>query len=145
MSYCSATSRPCAVWHRVDGSPDTITALVHNAVKSPCTVACSLCVTSRHAQYYRRLGVSISSTHLMLPICRIWLTCTHLMCCVLHVLGEVMISLMSGVLGMHMHASEAGGPNQVFRPTEYFPFACGTPRAMCHVATPEPFRTGRRV
>jgi hypothetical protein len=29
------------------------------------------------------------------------------MCCMLHVPGEAMISLMSGALGMHKHASEA--------------------------------------
>jgi hypothetical protein len=31
------------------------------------------------------------------------------MCCLLHVPGEAMMSLMSGALGMHRHASEAEG------------------------------------
>jgi hypothetical protein len=43
----------------------------------------------------------------------------------LRVPGEIMMSLMSGALGTCGHASEAGGPDRVSRPAEYFPFACG--------------------
>jgi hypothetical protein len=35
------------------------------------------------------------------------LSCTYLMCCLLLVPGEVMMSLMPGALGMHRHASKA--------------------------------------
>jgi hypothetical protein len=66
--------------------------------------------------------------HLMLPICHVWLSCTHLMRCLLHVPSEVMMIMMSGVLGMHKHASEAGGPGRVSR------------HVKSHVATSEPSR-----
>jgi hypothetical protein len=39
MSYRSATSRQCAVWRQVDGSPGTVAALLHSENESPCTVA----------------------------------------------------------------------------------------------------------
>jgi hypothetical protein len=42
-----------------------------------------LCVTSRPAPYYHRLAVSMSCMYLMLLIRRVWLSCTHLMCCLL--------------------------------------------------------------
>jgi hypothetical protein len=58
----------------------------------------------------------------------------HLMCYLLHVLGEVMMSLLSGILGTHGHASETGGPGQVSRPAEYSPFPCGPWDAESHVA-----------
>jgi hypothetical protein len=125
MPCRSTTSRPRAVWRRVDGSPGTIAALLHSAIESPCTVACPLCVTSRLTLYYHRLVVSMSCTHLMLPIRCVWLSCMHLMHCLLRVSGKVMMSLMSGILGRHGHFSEAGGPNRVSRPAEYFSFACG--------------------
>jgi hypothetical protein len=134
MSYRSATSRPCTVWRRVDGSPDTVAALLHSTIESPCTVACSLCETSRLAPYCHRLVVSMSCTYLMLPIRCVWLSYTYLMRCLLHVDGEVMMSLMSGVLEMHGHASKAGGPSWVSRSAEYFPFACGPNHAESHVA-----------
>jgi hypothetical protein len=73
MSCRFATSRLCAVWHRVDGSLSTAVASLHSGVESPYTVACPLRVTSRSALYYRRPTVSISCTHLMLAICHIWL------------------------------------------------------------------------
>jgi hypothetical protein len=67
----------------------------------------------------------MSYMHLMLPIRLVWMSYTHLMRCLLHVPGEIMMNLMSGVSGMHGHASEVGGPNRVSRPAEYFLFACG--------------------
>jgi hypothetical protein len=126
MSCCSTTLRSYAVWRRDDGSPNTVAALLHSVVKSPCTVAYPLCVTSRLAPYYHRPAVSISCTHLMLPIRHIWLSCMHLMHCLLPVPDEVMMRLMSGILRTHGHASEAGGSDRVSRPAEYFPFACGS-------------------
>jgi hypothetical protein len=51
----------------------------------------------------------------MLPIRRVWLSCMHLMHYLLRVPGEVMMILMSVILGTHEHASEAGGPSQVSR------------------------------
>jgi hypothetical protein len=62
----------------------------------------------------------------MLLIYHVWLSCTHLIRCLLRVPSEVMMSLMSGVSETHGHASEVDGPNRVSRPVEYFPFACGT-------------------
>jgi hypothetical protein len=109
---------PGTVWHRVDRSPETVAALLHIIIESPCTVACPLCVTSRPTPYYHRPDVSISCTLLMLPIRHIWLSCMHLMRYLLCVPGEVMMSPMSGVLGMHGHTSEAGEPSQVGRPAE---------------------------
>jgi hypothetical protein len=109
MSCRSATSRPCVVWRRVDGSPDTVTALLHSDSESPCTIVASFCVTSRHALHCCRLPVSMSCTHLMLLIRHVWLPCTHLMRFLLCVSDEVMMSLMSGVLGTHGHTSEVGG------------------------------------
>jgi hypothetical protein len=145
MSCRSATSHPCTIWHRVDGSPVTVAALLHSTIEPPCSVVCPLCVTSRPTPYCPRLDVPMSCMHLMLPIHRVWLSCTHLMCCLLHVPGEVMMSLMSGILGTYGHTSEASGPNQVSRSAKYFPFACGhsMPRALWHVAMPEPSRVGR--
>jgi hypothetical protein len=81
MSYRSAMSRPCVVWRRVDGSSDTVAALLHSAIESSCTIVCPLCVTGRPALYYHRLAVSMS--------------CMHLMHCLLYVPGVVMMSLMS--------------------------------------------------
>jgi hypothetical protein len=63
--------------------------------------------------------------HLMLHIHLAWLSCTHLMHCLLRVPDEVMMSLMSDVLGMHEHASEVGGFGRVSKLAEYSPFACG--------------------
>jgi hypothetical protein len=63
--------------------------------------------------------------HLMLHIHLAWLSCTHLMHCLLHVSDEVMMSLMSDVLGTHEHTSEVGGSGRVSKPAEYSPFACG--------------------
>jgi hypothetical protein len=94
MSCCSATSCPYAVWHQVDGSPNTVVAFLHSDSELPCTIFCPLCVTSMPAPYCRSLAVSISYTHLMLPICRVWLSYTHLMHRLLHVPSEVMMSLM---------------------------------------------------
>jgi hypothetical protein len=54
--------------------------------------------------------------------------------CLLHVPGEVMMSLMSGILGTHGHASEVGGPSRVSRPAEYFHFVCGPQPAESYVA-----------
>jgi hypothetical protein len=93
MSCRSATSHPCVVWRRVDGSPDTVAASRHNSVKSRCTVAYPLRVTSRSVSYCRRLAVSMSYTHLMR--------------CLLRVLGETMMCLMPGALRTHEHASKA--------------------------------------
>jgi hypothetical protein len=73
MSCHSATSCPCAVWHRVDGSPGNIAVSLHNGVESTCSVTYKLRVTSRSTSYYHRPGVSISCIHLMLAIRRIWL------------------------------------------------------------------------
>jgi hypothetical protein len=123
MSRRSATYRPYVVWHRVDGSPGIIAALLHCIIESPYTIAYPLCVISRLASYCRRLAESMSCMHLMLPICHVWLSCMYLMRCLLHVPSEVMMSLISGPLGMCGHASEEGGPDQVSRLAEYFPFA----------------------
>jgi hypothetical protein len=125
MSCRYATSRPSTVCRRDDRSPSTIAALLHSIIKSPYTITCPLCVASRPALYYHHPVVSMSYTHLMLPIHHIWLSYTHLMLCLLRVAGEVMMRLMSSVLGMHGHASKACGSGRVSRPTEYFPFACG--------------------
>jgi hypothetical protein len=125
MSCRSATSHPCDVWRRDDRSLGTVAALLHSVVESPCTIACPLCVTSRPAPYCCRPVMSISCMHLMLHIRHVWMSCTHLMRCLLHVSSEIMMILMSGILGTHDHASEAGGPIRVSRPAEYFPFACG--------------------
>jgi hypothetical protein len=123
MSCRSTTSHPCAVWRRDDGSPDTVEALLHNIIKSPYIVACPLCMTSRPASCCRHRAVSMSYTYLMLPIRRVWLSYMHLMRYLLRMSGKVMMGLMSGVLRTHRHASEAGGPDRVSRPAEYFPFA----------------------
>jgi hypothetical protein len=77
----------------------------------------------------------------------------------LRVLGEATISLMSGALGMHGHASEAeshGAPGDAralphqeagLEPGRHRSpsLSGGGPGAMRHVATPEPSHTGRRV
>jgi hypothetical protein len=126
MSCCSTTSHPCAVWHQIEGSPDTVAALLHSAIESPCTLACMLCMTGRPALYYHHLAMSMSCMYLMLPICHVWLPYTHLMRCLLCVPGEVMMSLMSDIMGIHRHDSKVGGPCRVSRPAEYFPFACGS-------------------
>jgi hypothetical protein len=106
MSCRSATSHPCVVWHRVDGSPDIVAASQHSVVESPCTVACLLHVTSRSMLYYHCPTVSMSCTHLMLAIRVYDLSYMHLMCCLLNVLSETMMSLMSGALGSHENASK---------------------------------------
>jgi hypothetical protein len=159
----SVMLHPCAVWHRVDGLPGTVAALLHSVVESPCTVACPLCVTSRPAPYCRHLAASMSCTHLMLPIYHIWLSCTHLMHCLLHVAGKVMMSLMSDVLGSRLRGWWA---SRISRPVKYF-FFCLWPitrRELCdiwrhqsppalgggsenmkHVATSEPSPGGRRA
>jgi hypothetical protein len=93
MSCRSVTSRPCVIWRRVDGSPGTVAASLHSGVKSRCTVAYPLCVTTRSVSYCRRLAVSMSYTHLM--------------CCLFCVAGEAMMCLMSGALRTHWHASKA--------------------------------------
>jgi hypothetical protein len=49
------------------------------------------------------------------------LSCTYLMCCMLCVSGEAIMSLMSCALGMHGHASEAESHG-----------ACGEARALPH-------------
>jgi hypothetical protein len=141
----SVMLHPCAVWHRVDGLPGTVAALLHSVVESPCTVACPWCVTSRPAPYCRHLAASMSCTHLMLPIYHIWLSCTHLMHCLLHVAGKVMMSLMSDVLGSRLRGWWA---SRISRPVKYFFLllvAHNTQRAMWHMATPEPSCIGRRV
>jgi hypothetical protein len=119
MSCRSTTSRPCAIWHWVDGLPDTVAALLHSDNESPFTVARSLCVTSRPALYYCRLAVSMSCSHLMLPVHHVWLSCMHLMRRLLCVPGEVMMSPMLGILGTHGHALEVGGPSRVSRQVEW--------------------------
>jgi hypothetical protein len=96
---------------RVDGSPGTVLALLRRDVRSHHTVACPLRMSSRSAAYYHRPTTSMS--------------CTHLMCCLHRVSGEAMMSLMSGVLGMHGHARG--------------------PRAIGRVAALEPSRTRRWV
>jgi hypothetical protein len=73
MSCRSGTSCPCGVWHRVDGSPGTVVALLHSGVESPYTVACPLHVTSRSASYCRCPSMSMFCMHLMLTIRRVWL------------------------------------------------------------------------
>jgi hypothetical protein len=73
MSYRSDTSHPCVVWHRVDRSPSTVAASLHSGVESPYTVACPLCVTNRSVPYCRCPVVSMSCTHLILAIRRVWL------------------------------------------------------------------------
>jgi hypothetical protein len=123
MSCRSATSHPCAVWRQDDGLPNTVAALLHNIIKSPYIVACPLCMTSRLASCCRRHDVSMSYTYLMLPIRRVWLSYMYLLRYLLRMSGKVMMGLMSDVLRMHRHASEASGPDRVSRPAEYFPFA----------------------
>jgi hypothetical protein len=73
MSYRSATSRSCMVWHQVDGSPGIVAASLHRGVESSCTVAYLLRVFSRSAPYYCRPAMSLSCAHLMLVIHRVWL------------------------------------------------------------------------
>jgi hypothetical protein len=81
------------VWHWVDGSHGTIAASLHRDVESSYTVDCPLHGTSKSPPYCHCHAVSMS--------------CTHLMHCLLRVPGEAMMSLVSGALGMHGHASEA--------------------------------------
>jgi hypothetical protein len=111
MSYRSTTSRPCAVWRRVDGSPGTVAALLHSDSELLYIVACLLCVTSRPTPYCRCLAVSMSCMYLMLSIHHVWLSCMYLMCYLLRVPGVVMMSLMSSISETHRHDSKAGRPN----------------------------------
>jgi hypothetical protein len=57
---------------QVDGSPGTIAALLRHGVRSPHIVACPLCMSGRSAPYCRRPAASISRTHLMPAIRRVW-------------------------------------------------------------------------
>jgi hypothetical protein len=72
MSCRSTTSLPYKVWRRVDGSPGTIAALLHNGIESPCTVICPLRMTSRSLSYYHCPAMSMSCMHLMLAIHHVW-------------------------------------------------------------------------
>jgi hypothetical protein len=88
MSLCHVM--PMCNIVRVDGSPGTVATSLHRGVWSPHTVTFPLRVTSRYALYCHRPATSMS--------------CAHLMRCLHHVPSEVMMSLMSGGLGMHDHA-----------------------------------------
>jgi hypothetical protein len=57
---------------RVDGSPVTVTVLLHRGFRSPRTVACPLCMSGRSASYCRRPAASMSYTYLMPNICCVW-------------------------------------------------------------------------
>jgi hypothetical protein len=58
---------------RVDGSPGTVAASLHRGIKSPCTVACPLRVSSRSTPYCHRPAVSMYCTYLILAIRCVWL------------------------------------------------------------------------
>jgi hypothetical protein len=78
------------VW--VDGSSGSIAALLRHDVKSPRIVSCPLYMSSRYASYCHRPVYVISA-----------MRCLH------RVPSKTMMSLMSGILGMHGHAGGAKG------------------------------------
>jgi hypothetical protein len=90
------------------------------------------------------------------------MSCTHLMCCLLCVPGEAMMSMMSGALVTQEQASEAeshgacGDVRALPHQEEVLELQGmwrhrspslwgGRPGGTGHMATPEPSHTGRRV
>jgi hypothetical protein len=57
---------------RVDGSSGIVAALLRRGIRSPYTVACSLCMSSTSAPYCRRPVASMSCTYLMSNIRCVW-------------------------------------------------------------------------
>jgi hypothetical protein len=88
---------------RVDGSSDTVAVLLRRDVKSPCTIACPLCISSSSASYRRCPVALMFCMHLMLVIRCVW----HVTY-VFNVLPaprvcKAMMSLMSCVLETYRH------------------------------------------
>jgi hypothetical protein len=111
------------VW--ADGSPVTVAALLHLGFRSPHVVACPLRMSGRSAPYCRRPTTSISCMYLMPVIRYVWPV-------------TYAFNALPAPLAWRGHnepdVKHLG--NARARPR---------PRAIRHMAAPEPSRTRRRV
>jgi hypothetical protein len=110
---------------RVDGSPDTVAALLCRGARSHHIVACPLRMSCKSASYCHRPAASISCMHLMPVIRCVWPITYIFNALPTRVPCEVMMGLMLGILRTHGYA--------------------WGPRSLGHVAALDPSHTRRQV